>query len=208
MPIRVVLIDDHLQIHKIVTSLLTTVDDIQIVGQGVNGQEAFDLCVQFRPDVVLMDVLMPGMDGVEVTRQLHARQPAVKILALSSLQDHESIYQMLQNGAVGYITKSSLTEDLVDTIRTIHQGKMVFSTQAMAGLLGSPGAGAPPAFHLTERELEVLALMAEGLTMPQIASKLVISSSTVKFHIENICQKMGVRTRSEALIIAAKHHLV
>ena len=208
MPIRVILVDDHLQTHKIVSALLSTVEDIQIVGQGANGLEALDLCDQFQPDVALMDVLMPGMDGVEVTRQLHTRQPSIKILALSSLQDHESIHQMLQNGAVGYITKSSLTDDLVDTIRTVHQGKMVFSAQAMAGLLGSPGAGGQPAFHLTDRELEVLAQMAAGLTMPQIASKLVISSSTVKFHIENICQKMGVRTRSEALIIAAKHHLV
>ena len=208
MPIRVVLIDDHHQIHKIVTALLGTVDDIQIVGQGVNGQEALELCGQLKPDVALMDVLMPGMDGVEVTRQLHLLQPTIKILALSSLQDHESIHQMLQNGAVGYITKSSLTDDLVDTIRTVQQGKMVFSTQAMAGLLGEPVPGSPPAFHLTEREMEVLGHMAAGLTMPQIAGKLVISSSTVKFHIENICQKMGVRTRSEALIMAAKHHLV
>jgi len=208
MPIRVVLIDDHLQIHKIVTSLLGSVADLQLVGQALNGQEALDVCAQYLPDVALMDVLMPGMDGVEATRQLHARQPAIKILALSSLQDHESIHQMLQNGAVGYITKSSLAEDLLDTIRSVHQGRMVFSTQAIAGLLDAPGSATPPAFHLTERELEVLAHTAQGLSMPQIAGKLVISPSTVKFHIENICQKMGVRTRSEALIIAAKHGLV
>jgi NarL family two-component system response regulator LiaR len=208
MTIRVVLIDDHLQIHKIVTTLLSAIPDIQIVGQGANGQEVLDLCAQLQPDVVLMDVLMPVMDGVEATLLLHKRFPAIKILALSSLQDHESIHQMLQNGAAGYITKSSLADDLVDTLRTVQSGKMVFSTQAIAVLLASPRLDAKPAFHLTERELTVLSLMAEGLTMPQIAGKLVISPSTVKFHIENICLKMGVRTRSEALIVAAKHNLV
>ena len=204
----ILLVEDHRPTREAMHALIEEQPDMHVVAEAISGEEAVDRARELCPEIIVMDILMPGMNGVEATRAICDAQPEIKILALSSLQDHESIYQMLQNGAVGYITKSSLTEDLVDTIRTIHQGKMVFSTQAMAGLLGSPGAGAPPAFHLTERELEVLALMAEGLTMPQIASKLVISSSTVKFHIENICQKMGVRTRSEALIIAAKHHLV
>jgi NarL family two-component system response regulator LiaR len=151
---------------------------------------------------------MPVMDGIEATRRLHERYPHIKILALSSLQDHESIYDMLQNGATGYITKNSLMDDLEETIRTVCQGKMVFSSEAVAQLLAAPGPAEKTDYHLTERELTVLAQMAEGLNMPQIARNLNISQSTVKFHIENICHKFGVRTRSEALILAAKNNLV
>jgi NarL family two-component system response regulator LiaR len=208
MTIRVVLVDDQFQMHQIVSILLNATSDIQLVGQGANGQDALDLCAKLSPDLVLMDVLMPGMDGLEATRRLHERFPQVKILALSSLQDHESIYDMLQNGATGYITKNSLSDDLEETIRTICQGKMVFSTEAIAQLLMAPVMPGKVDFHLTEREMEVLALMADGLNMPQIAAKLNISQSTVKFHIENICRKFGVHTRSEALILAAKNNLV
>ena len=204
--IRVVLIDDHTQIHRTVDVLLRSVVDIKLVAQGANGKDALYLCEQYQPDVVLMDVIMPIMDGIQATKILSERFPAIKVLVLSSFQDHESVYSMLRNGAVGYLTKSTLSKDLVETIRATYQGKMVFSSEVGAHLVSKPLPTID--FHLTDRELEVLVLMAEGLNMPEMAEKLVISPATVKFHINNICKKLGVRTRSEALVLAAKHNLV
>lgn len=204
--IRVVLVDDHLQIHRMVQTILRAIPDIRLVGQGANGQEGIALCEQYQPDIVLMDVVMPVMDGIEATRIVHERLPATKILVLSSFQDHESVYAMLHNGALGYITKSSLAEDLADTIRATFQGKMVFSSEVGAHLLAPPRPAVN--FHLTDRELEVLVLLAEGLTNQQTAYKLSISQSTLKFHMANIYEKLGVQTRSEALVLAAKNNLI
>jgi NarL family two-component system response regulator LiaR len=153
-----------------------------------------------------MDVVMPVMDGIEATKVLHERLPALKILVLSSFQDHESVYAMLRNGAVGYLTKSSITQDLVETIRATYQGKMVFSSEVGAHLVSPPQPIVD--FQLTDRELEVLVLLAEGLTNQQTAGKLSISQSTLKFHMNNIYQKLGVQTRSEALVLAAKNNLI
>jgi len=205
-PIRVVLVDDHAQIHRIVQVILGATTDIKLVGQGANGQEGMALCEQYRPDIALMDVVMPVMDGIEATKVLHERLPAIKVLVLSSYQDHESVYAMLRNGAVGYLIKSSLAQDLAETIRATFQGKMVFSSEVGAQLVSPPQPTLN--FHLTDRELEVLVLLAEGLTNQQSAEKLSISQSTLKFHMTNIFQKLGVQTRSEALVLAAKNNLI
>jgi two-component system, NarL family, response regulator LiaR len=205
-PIRVVLVDDHLQIHRIVRVILGATHDINLVGQAANGQEGITLCEQYQPDIVLMDVVMPVLDGIEATKELHERFPTIKILVLSSFQDHESVYAMLRNGAVGYLTKGSLAEDLAETIRATFQGKMVFSSEIGAHLVSPPQPTVN--FHLTDRELEVLVLLAEGLTNQQSAQKLSISQSTLKFHMNNIFQKLGVQTRSEALVLAAKNNLI
>lgn len=204
--IRVVLVDDHYQIHNAVREILGTTQDINLVGQGANGREGVALCEQYLPDIVLMDVVMPLMDGIEATKVLHERLPDIKILVLSSFQDHESVYTMLRNGAVGYLTKSSLAEDLPETIRATVQGKMVFSSEVGAHLLSPPQP--IENFKLTDRELEVLVLLAEGLTNQQSALKLSISPSTLKFHMSNIYEKLGVQTRSEALVLAAKNNLI
>ena len=205
-PIRVVLVDDHLQMHKIVQTTLAATPDIILVGQGANGQDGIDLCKQYQPDIVLMDVVMPIMDGIEATKVLHERFPDIKILVMSSFHDHESVYAMLRNGAVGYLTKDTLAQDLAETIRATFQGKMVFSSEVGAQLVSSPQPAVN--FHLTDRELEVLVLLAEGLTNQQSALKLSISQSTLKFHMNNIFQKLGVQTRSEALVLAAKNNLI
>ena len=205
-PIRVVLVDDHYPIHKAVQEILSATQDISLVGQGANGKEGVALCEQYLPDVVLMDVVMPVMDGIEATKDLRERLPDLKILVLSSFQDHESVYTMLRNGAVGYLTKSSLAEDLPQTIRATVQGKMVFSSEIGAHLLSPPQP--IESFNLTDRELEVLVRLAEGLTNQQTALKLSISPSTLKFHMSNIYEKLGVHTRSEALVLAAKNNLI
>lgn len=204
--IRVVLVDDHAQMHRIIHTILGATADIRLVGQGANGQEGISLCEQCQPDIALMDVVMPVMDGIAATKLLHERFPDIKILVLSSFQDHESVYAMLRNGAAGYITKGSLAQDLAETIRATYHGKMVFSSEVGAQLLSSPQPAVD--FRLTDRELEVLVLLAEGLTNQQSAAKLSISQSTLKFHMNNIFEKLGVQTRSEALVLAAKNNLI
>jgi len=205
-PIRIVLVDDHLQIHKTVQAIFRATPDIRLVAQGANGREGIELCQHYRPDIVLMDVVMPVMDGIEATKTLHELLPELKILVISSFQDHESVHAMLQNGALGYITKGSLAEDLADTVRTTFQGNMVLSSEVGVHLLDRPVPAVD--FHLTDRELEVLLLLAEGLPNRQSALKLSISQSTLKFHMNNIYQKLGVQTRSEALVLAAKNNLI
>ena len=207
-PIRVVVVDDHRQVHQAVTAILDAADDIELIGHGGNGQEALALCEDLNPDLILMDVVMPMMDGIQATQIIHERFPQIKILVLSSFQDHESVWAMLKNGAAGYITKSALLQDLSDTIRATHKGKVVFSPEVATHLLNRSQPEVAKRFHLTDRELEVLVLVAGGQTMGQIAQELFISQSTVKFHITNILAKLGVETRSEALIVAAKNNLV
>ena len=204
--IRVILVDDHLQMHRIVQMTLAATPDIKLVGQGANGQEGLDLCIQYKPDIVLMDVVMPVMDGIEATKFLRERFPEIKILVLSSFHDHESVHTMLRNGAVGYLTKSTLAKDLVDTIRATFQGKMVFSPDIVDQLITAPLPTID--FNLTDRELEVLVQLAEGRTNQQSAQRLSISVSTLKFHMNNIYEKLGVQTRSEALVLAAKNNLI
>lgn len=204
-PIRVILIDDHRHIHQAVTTILSDIPVVELVAQGSNGEEAIELCEKHKPDVVLMDVVMPVMDGVSATKIILEKFPEIRILVLSSFQDHESVHEMLRNGASGYITKGSLASELISTIRATHDGHAVFSPGVAAQLINPIPARK---FNLTDREIEVLGLVAEGLTNGQIAQELVISRSTVKFHISNIVDKMGVETRTEALVLAAKNNLV
>jgi len=204
--IRIMLVDDHRMIHEGVAKILHDVSDLSLVAQAQNGEEAVKLCDQVQPDVILMDVVMPIMDGTEATRQIHEKHPLIKILVLSSFQDEESVRLMLNNGAIGYILKTSLSHDLVDTVRTVFRGKVVLSPEVADTLLQSP-AGRND-FALSARELEVLSLIGHGLNNYEIADQLTISRSTVKFHVTNILKKMKVDTRAEAIVIATQHDLL
>lgn len=208
-PIRLLVVDDHRHIHEVISRVLEKVADITVVGQAANGEEAIKLCKDTQPDLVLMDVVMPFMDGMQATEILRAKYPDLKILVLSSFHDHHSVHQLLRNGAVGYVTKDALTSDLVNIIRTTMQGKAVLSANVIETLI-SPEADphAIDKFNLTDRELEVLVLMADGLTLQQMGQKLSISLSTVKYHSANIFQKLGAQNRSEALITAVKNNLI
>ena len=206
--IRVILADDHLRIHEQVTDILNSASDVSLVAQASNGEEAILLCQDRQPDIVLMDVVMPGIGGVEATRQIKATCPHTKILVLSSFQDDESVQAMLENGANGYVTKRDLARSLLASIRTTHLGQRVFSDEVAEHILSPDGDSAANRFDLTERELEVLVLMARGFNNGEIGGELFISRSTVNFHIGNIVRKLGVETRSEALVAAAKHGLV
>ena len=208
-PVRVLVVDDHRHIHEVITRVLMGVSDICIVGQAANGVEAVRLCEETRPDLILMDVVMPLMDGMQATERIREKYPEAKILILSSFQDHESVHQLLRRGAAGYITKDTLANDLVSVIRTTVQGKAVFSPAVVEKLMSAavPAPGIEK-FGLTDRELEILVLMADGLTLQQMAVKLSITLSTVKYHSANIFGKLGAQNRSEALVIALKNNLI
>ncbi len=205
--IRVMLVDDHAHIHQAIAKVLSTVDDIRLIAQCGNGEEAILLTAQYQPDVILMDIVMPVMDGIEATERILQNYPQAKILALTSFQDDETVHAMFAKGAVGYIMKGALLRDLVNTIRTVYQGNTVLSSEAARVLLNATQPQQRD-FKLTSRELEILKAMAAGQNNGEIAARFVISQSTVKFHIVNILQKMGVETRSEAIVLAAKNNLV
>ncbi len=206
-PIRVVLVDDHQHIHDIVISLLKSVDDIRLVGQAYQGDDALQICQMATPDLVLMDVVMPGASGSQTTRALLEKHPALRVLALSSYSEYEHIKEMLDSGATGYLVKNAIAEDLINTIRATHRGNTVLSPEVTRTLFAPP-SDQPPDFELTDRELQVLKLMAQGQTNGQIALALGITQPTVRFHLTNILLKLKVETRSEALVIAGKHRLV
>ena len=210
-PIRVLLVDDHRHIHEIVTTVLGEVSDIELVAQASNGQEALLLCKEHKPDIVLMDIVMPIMNGMEATQNLRQEYPKIKVLVLSSFQDNESVHGMLERGAVGYILKNAIARDLINTIRTIHSGNTVLSNEVAEVALqkaNSKRVARSRDFGLTQRELEILRLMAQGLNNDGISQQFVISRSTVKFHITNVIGKIGVKTRAEAIVLAARNNLV
>jgi NarL family two-component system response regulator LiaR len=208
--IRIVLVDDHIKVHRAIAAAVGVWDDLELVGQGSNGIEAIQLCEEHTPDVVLMDVVMPGMDGIEATRVITERFPQIKVLALSSFQDEESVRSMLDAGAVGYLLKNSSIDDLAQTIRTAYRGTAVFSAEVTQVLLRSaaPTSAAPHDYGLTPREGEVLRLMVEGLNNRQIAEALVVSQSTAKFHVSRILAKLDVESRVEAVALAVEQKLV
>ena len=205
--IRVVLVDDHSTIHLEIGALLKSFDDLELVGQGRTGLEAVRLSDEYQPDIILMDMVMPVMNGIDATRLILERHPQIKIIAMSGFDDRDTVQAMLDAGAVGYILKTAHPEDLVNSLRAVYDGQSVLSREVMKTILSRPESPARD-YGLTRRELEILRLMVEGKTNPEIASALTISASTVKFHTSNIFQKLGVESRAAAIVLAAKQNLV
>jgi len=203
------IVDDHRHIHETITTVLKGISDITIVGQAANGAEAIRVCEDTQPDLILMDVVMPVMDGLQATDIIRIKYPKMKILVLSSFQDHQSVYKMLRSGAVGYISKDSLARNVVNIIRTTMQGNAVLSASVVEKLI-SPEVDLQiiDKFNLTDRELAILVMMADGLTMQQIALRLSVGLSTVKYHSANIFEKLKAKNRSEALVVATKNNLI
>ncbi|MBC7871813.1 MAG: response regulator transcription factor [Chitinophagaceae bacterium] len=211
--IKIILIDDRSAIHIAIEQVLSMEDDIQLIAHGNSGQEAIELCDTYHPDVVLMDVIMPGMNGIEATRAILDEHPKIKILALSSFQDQEAVKGILEAGAVGYVLKTAdaLTETLIDTIRDVYNGKSVLSPTILTMLLQPPPSKQtelPPNYGLTRRELEILRYMAEGKNNTEIADTLTVSLSTIKHHVSSILSKLNATTRTEAVSLAVKQKLV
>lgn len=206
--VRVLIVDDHAVVRSGLATFLHAFDDFELVGEASDGAGAVRLCGETAPDVVLMDLLMPEMDGVEATRAIRERHPAVRIIALTSFQDQSRVQAALDAGAIGYLLKNVSADDLARAIRSARSGRPTLAPEAAEALIHAATQPPAPGHDLTRREREVLALLVQGLNNGQIAKRLVINQSTVKFHVSNILGKLGAATRTEAVALAITHRLV
>jgi NarL family two-component system response regulator LiaR len=206
--IRVMLVDDHNVVRSGLATFLKAYDDLELIGEAKNGLEAIHLCQQIQPDVILMDLMMPEMDGIAATKAILADFPQVKVIAMTSFEDQELVQGVLAAGAISYLIKNVSSDDLAKAIRDAASGRSTLSPEAARVLIQATRPTRQPVFDLTEREQEVLNLVAQGHSNQQIADKLVISITTVKAHISNILSKLQVSSRAEAIAYAIKHKLV
>ena len=206
--IRVMLVDDHAVVRSGLSAFLLAFDDLEMVGEASGGEEAVRLCEQMRPDVVLMDLVMPGMDGAAATRAIRGRCPHIQVIALTSFKEKELVQSALEAGAIGYLLKNVSADELADAIRAAYAGRPTLAPEAAQALIRAATQPPEPDYDLTAREREVLALMIEGLNNVEIAGRLVVSRSTAKFHVSSILSKLGVASRTEAVALALQHNLV
>jgi NarL family two-component system response regulator LiaR len=207
-PIRVMLVDDHMMVRRGLATFLKVFDDLQLAGEAESGAAAIKLCGEVLPDVVLMDMVMPDMDGAAATRVIRQKYPQVQVIALTSFKEGELIKTALEAGAIAYLLKDVSADDLVWAIRAAHAGRATLSPEAAQSLVETANQPPTPGLDLTEREREVLSLMIEGLNNTQIAGRLTVSPSTIKSHVSSILSKLGVASRTEAVTLALRHKLI
>jgi len=210
-PIRVLIADDHSMVRAGLATFIRVKADLDLVGEARNGQDAVHLCEQKQPDVILMDLVMPKMDGVAATRTIRERWPQVQVIALTSFKDKDMVQDALRAGAISYLLKDVSVDELAEAIRAAHAGRPTLAPEAAQVLIQATRAdreGPELGHDLTPREREVLALMVEGLNNPQIAERLVISVTTVRSHASSIFSKLGVSNRAEAIALALRNKLV
>jgi NarL family two-component system response regulator LiaR len=206
--IRVMTVDDHEILRGGIRFLLLAFDDIELVGEAHSGEEALRLCDQVQPDVVLMDIMMPGMDGVETTKALRKQYPHVQVLVLTSFHNGDLVHSVMQAGAVGYLLKGVSMDELAEAIRATYAGRPTLAPEAVQALVQSAGSPLKLGDDLSDREREVLALLVQGLSNPEIAEHLIVSTAAVKYHVSSILSKLGAANRTEAVAVALQHHLV
>jgi NarL family two-component system response regulator LiaR len=206
--IRVLVVDDHTMVRRGLATFLKVFDDLELVGEAADGQAAIRLCVELQPDVVLMDMVMPDMDGAAATRLIRKQCESVQVLALTSFKEEILIQSALQAGAIGYLLKDVTADNLAQAIRDAHAGRASLSPEIAQVLVHAASQPPAPGFDLTEREREVLTLMIEGLNNTQIAGRLTVSPSTIKSHVSNILSKLGVASRTEAVTLALRNDIV
>ncbi|MEN6410955.1 MAG: response regulator transcription factor [Anaerolineaceae bacterium] len=206
--IRVLIVDDHAVVRSGLTAFLMVFDDLELVGEASSGREAVRICAQSRPDVVLMDLVMPEMDGATATKQIRENCSETQVIALTSFREDELVQNALRAGAIGYLLKNVSADELAAAIRSAHQGKPTLAPEAAQVLIHATMQPAPQGSDLTEREREVLGLMVDGLNNSQIAARLVVSRSTVKFHVSSILSKLEAASRTEAVSIALQQHIL
>lgn len=207
--IRVMIVDDHAVVRSGLSIFLMACDDMELVAEATSGEQALMLCSQAKPDVVLMDLVMPGMDGATAIRLLREQCSDIQVVALTSFKEQELVQGALQAGAIGYLLKDITAEELANAIRAAYAGKPTLSSEAAQVLIQSTRMPAGKrGFDLTDREREVLVLMAKGLNNRQIADQLIVSVSTAKFHVSSVLSKLGAASRTEAVAIAVQNGLV
>ena len=207
-PIRVMLVDDHTMVRRGLATFLLVFDDFKLVGEAESGEAAIQLCAKVLPDVVLMDMVMPGMGGEAATRAIRKTYPQVQVIVLTSFKEGALIKNALEAGAIGYLLKDVSADELARAIRAAHAGRATLSPDVAQVIVQDASQPPAPGLDLTERERVVLALMVEGLNNTQIAGRLTVSPSTVKSHVSNILSKLGVSSRTEAVTLALRHGLV
>ena len=200
--------DDHEMVRSGLEVMLEAFDDLELVGEANSGQKAIALCNTVNPDVILMDLVMPNIDGVEATRRILELDPAVKVIALTSFKDNDRVQAALEAGAISYLLKNVSIDELTDAIRLAHSGKSKLSPEAANALIKSAVQPPAPGHNLTDRERDVLPLITKGLSNREIAEQLIISRSTVKNHVSNILRKLGASSRAEAAGLAVEYKLV
>ncbi|CAK7287574.1 response regulator [Streptomyces sp. RM1] len=218
MTIRVLVADDQMMVREGFSVLLNAMPDIEVVGEAVNGREAVERVQQLAPDVVLMDIRMPELNGIEATREIVAADATAKVLVLTTFDLDEYVYQALRAGASGFLLKDASARQLADGVRVVAAGEALLAPSVTKRLISEfsrlPEARAPLAVartaygDLTERETEVLVLIAQGLSNAEIAERLVVAESTIKTHVSRILVKLGLRDRTQAAVFAYEARLV
>jgi two-component system, NarL family, response regulator LiaR len=207
MTIKILLVDDHAVVRSGLSKFLLVNKDMKLVGEASDGTEAVQMVSLHKPDVVLMDLMMPGTDGITATREIHQKYPKVKVLALTSFAEQNMVQGALQAGAIGYLQKNVTAKELGHAIRSAHEGRVTLSPEATQVLVNSVAQPQIAGEQLTERERDVLRCMVDGLNNNEIADKLVVSLGTVKFHVSNIFHKLGIDSRVEAVKLAMEQKL-
>lgn len=208
--IRILLADDHEMVRIGVSAYLQAQPDMEVVAEAVNGQEAVDLALKHRPDIILMDMVMPILNGAEATREIIQKWPTAKVMVVTSFIDDDKVYPALEAGAISYLLKTSKASHIADSIRKTLSGNAVLEPEVTNKMMMRMRQGSGHALHedLTDREREVLLLMAEGKTNQEIADTLYIALKTAKTHVSNILSKLEVNDRTQAVIYAYEHKLV
>jgi len=208
--IRVLLADDHVMVREGTRQILERQDDLEVVAEAGNGQEAVDLAITTKPDVAVLDISMPVMNGIEATKGIKKVSPRTAILVLTAYDDDEYVFAILEAGAAGYLLKNARSSEVIDAVRRVFAGESVLHPAIAKKVVRQVTQRSQPEDEgmietLTERELEVLSLAAQGLSNRQIASQLVLSPRTVQSHLANIFGKLGVGSRTEAVMVGLRH---
>ncbi len=206
--IRVMLVDDHGMVRRGLAAFLSIQPDLSLVGEAANGQEAIAECERSQPDIILMDLIMPEMDGATAIKIIKERWPNIQIIALTSFPEKDLVHRALQSGAISYLLKNVSANDLAKAIRSARVGQATLAPEATRVLIHAANQGPSPGHDLTPRERQVLALIVEGLSNPDIALDLSVSRSTARAHVSQILSKLGVSNRAEAIALAFRSGLV